>query len=81
MTPEADAARRFLEDAGVTLPCLLDRDRAVYTSYDRDVLGETYAPYPVHVVVDGDGAIRHLSDASDPAEVRAVIDALLAEME
>ena len=70
---------RFISEAEVTLPVLLDANRRSYISYDQDELGEVYSPYPLHVVIDGEGVIRHLSTESEPETVRAVIDALLEE--
>lgn len=68
--------RDFLAETGVTMPALLD-DQGVYAGYDRGSLGEASAPYPLHVVIDGDGVIRHFSIDSDPAETVRVIAALL----
>lgn len=68
--------RDFLAEHHVALPTLLD-DAGVYRRYDRDALGETHAPYPLHVVVDGDGTIRHLSTDSDPDAIVATLRSLL----
>jgi peroxiredoxin len=68
--------RDFLTETGVTMPVLLD-DQGIYASYDRRSLGESSAPYPLHVVLDGDHVIRHLTIDSDPVETVRVISELL----
>ncbi len=66
----------WILQAGVTLPVLLDLDGSSYRSYRFESGGGT-APFPVHVVVDGDGYITYLSAQSNPELVRtAVEDAL-----
>ena len=39
----------------------------------------THAPFPLHVVIDGDGVIRHLSVEADPDAIAAVLEGLLDE--
>lgn len=68
--------RTFLEEHEVPMTTLLDTG-GVYRSYDRDELGESEAPYPLHVVIDGEGVVRYLSTESDPAEVVAELTRLL----
>jgi len=68
--------RDFLSAHDVELTTLLDNE-GVYRRYDRDALGESHAPYPLHVVVDRDGVIRHLSTDSDPDAIVGVLHGLL----
>ena len=77
----ADEAARFLSSNGVTLPCLLDPGQALYDSYNRTGLPDSYAPYPFQVLLDQDGVIRHMAVQHDATDMRDRIDALLAEGE
>jgi len=71
--------REFIEAHDVALPALLDNEY-IYGTYDRDAIGDTYAPFPLHVVLDGDRVIRHLSVESDPDAIVAVLEAMLDEL-
>lgn len=75
---ELSIVRDFLAETGVTMPALID-DQGIYASYDRRSLGEASAPYPLHVVLDRDHVIRHLSIDSDPVETVRVLSELLDE--
>ncbi len=67
----------WVAQAGITLPVLLDRDSTAYRGYAGSEGGFTYAPYPLHVVVDGDGVITYLSVNSNPEFVRDAVEAAL----
>jgi len=49
----------------------------MYHSYGG--LEESYAPFPVHVVIDQTGVIRYLSGQNDTDAVRSTIQDLLDE--
>jgi len=68
----------WVVEAGITLPVLLDGEGSAYWSYDHGEAGLVSAPYPVHVVVDGEGVIRLFSRES---ELDLVIDAVQAALE
>lgn len=74
-----DEVERFLRQADVEVPCLLDTDGAWYRSYDRRSTEGAYAPYPFQVLVDQEGTIRYLASQYDPLAMRDQIDALLAD--
>jgi len=79
-SPENEVMVREFVDAHNLEPLtLLDNER-IYGSYDRTAIGETYAPYPLHVVLDGSHTIRHLSVESDPDAIVVVLEELLAEL-
>ncbi len=69
----------FAQEYGLEIPVLLDPDRSVLDAYDLSEAGTRTGPYPVHVVVDEEGIVRFLSVESDLAEIRTVIEDLLAE--
>ncbi len=67
----------WVSTAGVTSPVLLDSDKALYSAYSISEAGHSDSPFPLHVVVDGDGVITYLSKDNQPERVRdAVQDAL-----
>lgn len=74
-----EGVRNFIEAHDVSLPTLIDTE-SVYETYNREAIGETHAPYPLHVVIDGERVIRHLSVDSDPDAVVAVLEGLLDEL-
>ena len=79
MSPDKEGpVRTFIGESGGALRVVLD-DQGLYGRYDRATLFETYAPYPLHVVLDGEGVIRWMSTESEPQAVREVIEGLLAE--
>ncbi len=63
----------FVGAAGVTAPCLLD-DGALYDSYPREI---EYAPFPMQVLIDADGAITYIGETYDVDRLRAAIEAVL----
>ena len=67
---------QFLRDAHTDLPSLMDRQESTYRSYAR---AESYAPFPIQVVIDQQGIIRYLAFQYDAAAVRTVIDSLLSD--
>ena len=64
----------FIDQTGVTFPVFYDTD-GTYRDYDRT--GAT-APYPLDVIVDGDGRIAYVAADYDPDAMKSVIDGLLA---
>ncbi len=74
-----DDVERFLRGADVTLPNLFDTSGTWYRSYDRRSTDGSYAPYPLQVLVDKEGRIRHIATQYDPVAMRTRIDALLLE--
>ena len=74
-----DDAFEFVGETSTSLPVLLDSDETIYKSYKREEGGESYAPFPLQVIIDRDGTIVYLSNQYDAEAVRAAIDALLAE--
>ena len=74
-----ESAWSFIDEQGVTLPVLLDTDRALYSSYSRTEAKSGSAPYPLHVIIDRNGIVRYLSYRYDAAEVVSQIRTLLAE--
>ncbi len=66
----------FVGGARVTLPVLFDSGASLYRSYSRSD-GSSYAPYPVHVIIDQDGVIRYLAYQYDAVAIRDTIDGLL----
>ena len=72
-----EEAFSFVGDSGVDLPVLLDPDGENYRSYPFGS-EDPYAPFPVQVVIDQQGVIRHLSFQNDPTALRVVVDELLA---
>ena len=73
-----DEAFSFVGDAGVDLPVLLDPGGFNYRSYPFGS-EDPYGPFPVQVVIDQQGIIRHLSFQNDPTALRAVVERLLAD--
>ena len=67
----------FLQQANSSLPSLMDQQQAVYGHYRPTE--ESYAPFPIQVVIDGDGIIRYLRTQYDAQAVRDVIDSILEE--
>ena len=74
---DAEETLEVLAKYELTIPTLLDSDKSIYTSYDRSQEG--FAPYPLHVIIDGAGVIRYLSYQVDMIAVTATLDAVLAE--
>jgi len=72
-----EMAAEFLETMGAVQTCLLDEDRAVYSSYDTTVTGVGGTPFPLRVVIDREGVIRWIdTDVDSDALREAVEDAL-----
>lgn len=72
-----DQVLAYLQEAGTTLPCLLDTDESMYRRYDRREGGEIHAPFPLQVVIDRDGRITYLANQYDADAARAAIQAAL----
>jgi peroxiredoxin len=78
---EPEVVRDFTADAGLTVPSLLGAED-LYERYKREghAGGEDpWAPYPLQVVVDGEGTIRYVAQQYDATRVTDLIDRLLAE--
>ena len=74
---EFEQSYGWIGSAGVTLPVLLDKTKALYDSYSLSEAGMSSSPFPLHVVIDGDGVITYLSKDNQPELVRdAIEDAL-----
>jgi peroxiredoxin len=73
-----EQALAYLQEAGTTLPCLLDTDESLYRRYDRREGGEIHAPFPLQVVIDREGRITYLANQYDADAARAGIQAALA---
>jgi hypothetical protein len=71
-----DVAYEFLGHVEVSLPTVLGGED-IYSSYPRK--SGSFAPFPLQVVIDGDGIIRYVAYQYDAAAVRAVIDQILSE--
>jgi len=54
----------------------MDQQESIYRSY---VNGDSFAPFPVQVVIDQNGIIQYLSFQYDADAVRLTIDSLLEE--
>lgn len=52
----------------------MDQNESVYRSYDPP---ESFAPFPLQVIVDQTGVIRYVSGEYDALAVRRVIDSLI----
>lgn len=61
----------------MTLPSLFDEGKSLYRGYGG--LPDSYAPFPVQVIIDQDGIIRYLSGQYDAERVRSEIRELLDE--
>jgi peroxiredoxin len=72
-------AQEFLRQGDVTLPCLLDTGADWYRSYARRSVDGAYAPYPLQVLIDQEGTIRHIAGQYDPLAMNDRINALLAD--
>jgi hypothetical protein len=69
----------FLEEAGTSLHSLMDQQQTIYGNYRPTE--ETYAPFPVQVVIDTNGVITYLRSQYDAQAVRFAIDTALSEIE
>jgi len=58
---------------------LLDTEGTLSGQYSRTEGGQSYAPFPIQVILDRDGVIRYLAYQYDAQAVRDTITALLAE--
>jgi len=72
-----EASYAWIGEAGVTLPVLLDSDKRLYDGYSLSESGFSNSPYPLHVVVDGDGVITYLRRDNQPELVRDAIERAL----
>lgn len=72
-----DTAWAYLDNMGVSVTCLLDVSQTSYHSYTG--VPNSYAPFPVQVVIDRHGVITYLNGQYDAEAVRAAIDAALAD--
>ena len=72
-----DTAYRFLEQYEIEYPCMLDAEKQLYNAYQRN--SDSFAPYPVHVVIDRQSKIRYLSYQNNTLELFEAIDTALGE--
>ena len=72
---EENLARQTAREFGFQSPVLLDEDEGIYGQYSRDQQS-SFAPFPVHVLVDTHGDVRYLSRHSDLTALKAAVDAL-----
>lgn len=73
------AAREFLNTQGLTqraIHVLLDSQEAVYRSYPWN---DSWAPFPVHVVIDREGEVVYFARQLDAVALKAAIDEALAQ--
>lgn len=63
----------YLDGCGVSFPVLWDED----DTHGKLATGDSSAPFPVDVVLDGDGVVRHVGTRYDPDELHRVIESLL----
>jgi peroxiredoxin len=75
-----EASLLWTGQAGVTLPVLLDLENTVYGSYSRSEVGDSYSPFPLHVVIDGSGVITYLSADNQPEQVRDAVSTALEKL-
>ena len=73
---DAETIQTFLQDAHTSIPSLMDLSKSTYQSYPQ---AETFAPFPLQVVIDQEGVIRYLAFQYEAEAVRHAIDALLIE--
>ena len=68
-------ARQTAREYGFQSPVLLDQDEDVYRLYARDPQS-SFAPFPVHVLIDTEGDVRYLNRHSDLTALQAAVDSL-----
>ena len=73
----AGVIQTFLQQADTALLSLMDQQQTVYGQYRPTE--ESYAPFPVHVVIDKNGTIQYLRQQYDAQAARYSIDMLLNE--
>ncbi len=69
-----ETAYDWLGASSISLPCALDTDETIYRSYGD---GDNFAPFPLHVVLDGDGVITYLAWQYDHDALTTALDAAL----
>ncbi len=70
-------ARDFAESVDLTLPILYNAREPYDRYYPLNDGGEPWAPYPLQVVVDRDGVVRHISHQYEVSTVRDILDAIV----
>lgn len=65
----------FVEQTGVSFPVVFDEE-GTFREYDR---AEATAPYPLDVIVDGEGIVRYVAAEYDAEAMARVVTELLAE--
>lgn len=73
---EEEEVRRFLGDAGVSLPCLLDSDFDITRAYG--LIPGRFAGWPQQVLVDRNGDIAFVQATYDAAAMSSAIEEALA---
>jgi len=75
---EPEDALEFLDEVGVTAPCLLDPVGETFHSYPKDQVEDGSASYPLWVVIDRDGVIAYIGSEADYSALLAAAAAALA---
>lgn len=72
-TADTDDLLAFIESTGASFPVVVDSD----ATYNRYVNDDAISPYPIDIVVDGDGVIVYFSREYDPDALRAAVERVL----
>lgn len=75
--PAAVAA--FVDNQGVTFPILIQETSVTPTYSTIEAIYDGANPYPVDILIDKQGIIRHIAREYDPVALDAMIQTLLAE--
>lgn len=73
-----DVVRTFASDTNLDVPMLYDARQPYDRYYALDEGGETWAPYPLQVVVGPDGTIVSIAHQYDALAIDRAIEAALA---
>jgi peroxiredoxin len=74
-----DAVAAFVDNLGVTLPILVEDSDLTPTYTTIEGIYDGGNPFPVDIVIDRQGIIRHVSREYDPPALHAIVQELLAE--
>lgn len=67
----------FCENLGVTFTVALEESSATYDAFAANFEGLN--PYPIDILIDKEGIVRHVSREYDADELEAKVQELLAE--
>ena len=73
-----ETVHEFAQSNGLTTPVLYDARQPYNRYYANGEGGDTWAPYPLQVVVDREGVIRYISHQYDALAVQQTVDAIVA---